>query len=307
MKPTITVLTTCYNHEDFIGQAIEGVIAQTYPYWKMIILDDRSTDGSRAIIQSFAEKDERISYYFDDKNVKKSARLNTYLDKVDTEYVAFLDSDDFWREDRLEKQMEVFQSHPEIDVCYSDGLVVDSRPAPKEGELWETLSSNQLFSEIHRIPEKRSGNIYTELLKGNFIFFSSPLVRHDIMKGISFIVVDKLGEDWYFWLDVAQRGANFKYLETPLSYYRIHGSGMMQSSWKQKGFFESREVVYLERGQDMAPKDRAIAAYVLSRKYYRFGDLKKAKTYARLSLKDHFWSPKALVNFLQMQLKSIVS
>lgn len=304
---TVTILTTCYNHENFIGPAIESVISQTFKDWKMVLLDDHSTDGSRDVIKAFAAKDPRIEYYFDDQNLRKAARLNTYLDKIDSPFVALLDSDDYWRPDRLENQLAVFEAHPEVSVCYSDGLVVDSREKPKSGELWEEVKEDQRFSEIHRVPGKRSGDLYAELLRGNFIFYSSTLIRHSVMKGIEFVSVHNLGEDWFFFLDIAKRGGKYHYTEEPLTYYRIHGSGMMQSTWKQDRSWESREIVYKERGDDMSKRDRAVAAYVLSRMHDRYGSPEKARHFGKLCVKDNPFFLKGMANYVYLNFKKLGS
>jgi glycosyltransferase involved in cell wall biosynthesis len=108
-QPLISIITPTYNHERFIGQCIESVLAQTYPHWEQIIIDDGSTDRTGEIVAGY--KDERIKYIRQD-NVgiwKLAETYNKALQISEGELIAVLEGDDFWPPYKLEKQMPVFE------------------------------------------------------------------------------------------------------------------------------------------------------------------------------------------------------
>jgi len=103
-----------------------------------------------------------------------------------------------------------------------------------------------------------------------------------------------------FWLDIAEQGWLFEFIPEPLSFYRIHGSSIMSDSWKSTNFFKSREIVLIERGKDMNRIDLSRANYILSRYYYKYGDMIKSKKYALDSFKNNFLNYKAFGQYLMI-------
>lgn len=303
--PLISVLTTCYNHDKFIGDAIESVLNQTFDDWEMIILDDFSEDNSREIIKKYALKNEKVKYIFDDKNLDQGARFNTYLHKVESTYIAFLDSDDFMQPNRLKEQLEIMENSPEIGVCHSDGKVIDSREKVDKNDLWQKKDGEILFSEIHRNPKVKSGNIFQELLNGNFIFFSSTLVRTDLINNINFRTI-RLGIDWIFWLQLAEK-TKFYYIEEPLTNYRIHGNGIMQTTFKTNNFFKSREIVFDEYFDKLTLNQKKEYSYILSRYNDKYGDYEKSYQYAKMLFQNRDFKLKPVSNFINSLLKKTLN
>lgn len=118
----ISVGIPIYNAESYLADAIKSVLAQTYPYWELILVDDGSTDGSLAIAQSFAEKDSRIRVISDGTNKKLPARLNQIIREAKYDYIARMDADDVMHPQRLEKQLEFLEKNKEYNLV-SSGLV----------------------------------------------------------------------------------------------------------------------------------------------------------------------------------------
>jgi len=300
-NPLVTILTTCYNHESFVGEAIESVLSQTFTDWEMIILDDLSVDNSREIIRDYASHNQKIKYFFDDENLDQGARFNTYLHKVTSKYIAFLDSDDFMQPDRLQKQVDIMENDSEIGVCHSDGKVIDSRVDISKKDLWQTKNDDLLFSDIHRKPLKKSGDVFHELLNGNFIFFSSSLVRTSLTKDINFRTI-RLGIDWIFWLELAEK-TKFYFIEEPLTNYRIHGNGIMQTTFKTNNFFRSREIVFDEYYDKLVLNQKKEYSYMLSRYNTKYGDYEKSYHYAKKIFKNRDYRMKPIFNLISSFIK----
>jgi len=113
IKNKVSVIMPCYNHEDFVEQAIESVLNQSYNKFNFYIADDSSTDKSVEKILQYENQVDEIHLF--DKNMGGLVRF--LITRVDTEYVALLNSDDFWEKDKLEKQIEYMETHAD---CAAD-------------------------------------------------------------------------------------------------------------------------------------------------------------------------------------------
>jgi teichuronic acid biosynthesis glycosyltransferase TuaG len=109
--PLISIITPCYNSAGFLAQTIESVIAQTYKNWEMIIVDDCSTDASFDIALNYAAKDERIKVYRTEQNCGAALARNKAIKLSQGEYLAFLDSDDIWLPEKIERQLQFMREN----------------------------------------------------------------------------------------------------------------------------------------------------------------------------------------------------
>ena len=107
----VSIITPNYNCGKYIAETIESVRSQTYANWEMLIVDDCSTDNSVAIARLYAQKDSRIRVLIQPKNSGAALARNRALDEARGEYIAFLDSDDLWLSEKLEKQLSFMQKN----------------------------------------------------------------------------------------------------------------------------------------------------------------------------------------------------
>jgi glycosyltransferase involved in cell wall biosynthesis len=120
-RPAVSAITIFYNGKRFLGEAIESVLAQTYPSWELLLVDDGSTDGASEIARDFAERHpERIRYleHAGHRNRGMSASRNLGLQQSRGTFVAFLDSDDLWRPEKLARQVAILDAHPEAQMTF---------------------------------------------------------------------------------------------------------------------------------------------------------------------------------------------
>ena len=113
--PLVSVIVTVFNCENYIGAAIESVLAQDYRPLQIIAVDDGSTDASADVVRSF-----RMVEYFHQENAGVAAALNTGISLAKGELVAFLDSDDLWTEGKLRKQIEALEADPALRIVFGD-------------------------------------------------------------------------------------------------------------------------------------------------------------------------------------------
>ena len=102
----VSIITPTYNCSQFIAETIASVLGQTYLNWEMIIVDDCSTDNTREIVGQFLKEDSRIRYMCLEKNSGAAISRNCALREAKGRWIAFLDSDDLWKSDKLEKQLD---------------------------------------------------------------------------------------------------------------------------------------------------------------------------------------------------------
>jgi glycosyltransferase involved in cell wall biosynthesis len=120
----VSIITPTFNSEPYIAKTIESVLAQSYQNWEMIIIDDCSYDKSREIISSYCKQDRRIKLFQMPFNSGTAKARNLAIQKAQGEYIAFLDSDDLWLPEKLEKQILCMQEH-NISLCYTSYKVID--------------------------------------------------------------------------------------------------------------------------------------------------------------------------------------
>jgi glycosyltransferase involved in cell wall biosynthesis len=187
-RPAVTVIIPTFNRAAIVGRAIRSVLAQTCQDWELIVVDDGSTDGTEQGVRSFS--DHRIKYIRHERNRGGAAARNTGIRCARGEYVAFLDSDDEWLPEKLEKELEVFRdSDPEVGLVYSGQIVLDER-----GRVLKV-----------GMPRK-SGWVHGALLESNFIGSCSRVtVKKQVLDRVAgFDETFLNGEDSDLWLRVAK-------------------------------------------------------------------------------------------------------
>lgn len=113
----VSIITPTYNCGKFIGETIDSVKSQTYQNWEMIIVDDCSTDNTEEIVKIYQKKDDRISYYKFDENLGAAIARNKAMEMAKGDYIAFLDSDDLWSPEKLEKQIKFMKENGYFFTC----------------------------------------------------------------------------------------------------------------------------------------------------------------------------------------------
>ena len=202
MNELVSIITPSYNSAKFIRETIDSVLAQTYPYWEMIIVDDCSTDGSVEIIGKYIIKDNRIKLIKLSNNSGPAIARNTAIKEAQGRYIAFLDSDDLWYPDKLEKQIE-YMNLTECVLSYSYYDVIDE--------------NNNRTNQIYKPKEKLS---YNELLKSNSIGCLTSIYDTKIV-GKEYMPIIKKRQDYGLWLKLLKKIDYAYCIKEVLATYRI--------------------------------------------------------------------------------------
>lgn len=211
-QPLISIITPTYNHEEFIGRCIESVLAQTYPNWEQIIIDDGSTDKTRDIITQY--KDERINYIRQD-NVgiwRLGETYNKALQISQGELIAVLEGDDFWPADKLEKQFPTFERKGVV-LSWGKAAVTNSRGKT----LWIIPKSFSWFKNRTR------REVLRKLLLHNFIPACTAMCRKDALLSVGGFKQPEYTPyvDFPTWLELSLIG-EFYPVDEILGYWRRH-------------------------------------------------------------------------------------
>lgn len=125
----VSIVTPTYNCGKFIAETIESVIEQTYKNWEMIIVDDCSKDDTQTIVGKYIKNNKRIKYIKFEKNQGAAIARNVAIKEAKGKYIAFLDSDDLWSKDKLEKQID-FMKKNNYNFSYTNYEEIDEKSMP---------------------------------------------------------------------------------------------------------------------------------------------------------------------------------
>lgn len=213
-RPLVSVIMPAYNAANYIGEAIKSVINQTYKCWELIIVDDGSTDNTRTVVNKLQRLDSRIKYFYQN-NTKQGIAKNNAIQESSGEYLAFLDSDDLWLENKLELTLNEMISG-EYSLIFTDSYVLkgefkDINSLSTMGvtdKIYYGKESLLSFLESNKIPN------LTVLLKREVFFDAGGFTKRDV------------AEDYEMWLKLLKNGCRFKAISLPLSIYRMHNSSV---------------------------------------------------------------------------------
>ena len=128
--PLVSVIVNCHNGQAFLRDCINSIINQTYKNWELIFWDNCSSDKSKEILESYSEK--RIKYFRAEKFTTLYEARNLALKKASGDYISFLDTDDWWSANKIEKQLDLFNTNRKLDVVYTSFYIYRQRKKTKK-------------------------------------------------------------------------------------------------------------------------------------------------------------------------------
>jgi glycosyltransferase involved in cell wall biosynthesis len=208
---SVSIITPTFNSERFIAETILSVQAQTYKDWEMIIVDDCSTDRTAEIVASFQEKDSRIKYLYNSTNKGSAFSRNIAIQKAKGKWIAFLDSDDLWHPEKLEKQIE-FMTRNDIHFSYTNYCEIEE----SSKEIGVLISG----------PE-----VITNKLMRAYCWPGCLTVMYDAeFLGLMQTAEIKINEEYALWIKISSV-ANCHLLDENLAKYRRHNNSLTDKSY----------------------------------------------------------------------------
>lgn len=214
--PLVSVIMPAYNAENYIKEAIDSVLAQTISDWELLVIDDRSGDHTKEIVLSFAEKDSRIRLLSNEKNMGAAGSRNRGLDLCCGQYVAMLDSDDYWEPVMLERMVACAEKTG-ADIVYCSYAIVDERG--------EKLCNDFI------VPEQTDfkSSIVRSVITCSTVLITQKLARENRFP------VDMYHEDIAMWFRILRDGGTARGVTEILAAYRQRSDSKTANKLKSAG------------------------------------------------------------------------
>jgi GT2 family glycosyltransferase len=216
----VAVIIPVYNGKKYLGETIESVLRQTVPPAEIFVIDDGSSDGSAELARSFGPAITVVER----ANAGVCATRNFGASLAKSKWLAFLDQDDLWEPENLERQAAAIAQHPEAEFCYADRRILYVSVADDGSE------SRTAIAETKAPPAAEMQGV---LLDRCPFTPCSALIRRDPFLAVGGFDTKHSGaEDWDLWLRLSAHGVHFLYVPEPLIQYRVHTGAVSQNALK---------------------------------------------------------------------------
>lgn len=256
----VSVMVPVYNQVRFVAATLDSVLAQSYPYIEVIVVDDGSTDDTPRVLETYAHRVQIIQQV----NRGLAGARNTGYLASRGEYLLFLDSDDLLHPDMIARHVSFLEAYPDFGLCYC---------------AWQQISEDgtRVLGEVH---PNEQGHVLAKILRRTFFFFASGTLLRRAAFERAGLFDDSLrwGEDADLWLRLAHAGFAFGYIDQALLNYRIRAHSMTASvSPKQvAGWLRVLDKFFAD--PDLPPEVKALEAeahsilhYETAGRYFRDG------------------------------------
>jgi len=225
-QPLVSVIMNCYNSDKYLKEAIDSVIAQTYANWEIIFWDNQSIDKSAEIVKSY--EDERIKYFYAEQHTTLGEGRNKALEKVNGEFISFLDCDDLYLPQKLKKTLEAFEDK-NIGLVYTNGYT-----------LYEDKKQKKSFYK----KEQSAGKLFEHWLSSYQVMIPSVMFRKEVLNSLDYWFDNRFNmiEEFDFFIRIAKKW-DINYCHEYLCIWRAHSASM---TWSKKELFEKENRFFLD-------------------------------------------------------------
>lgn len=241
--PKISIIMPAYNCERYLEEAVGSVLAQTWQDWELLIIDDCSKDSTYRRMQKLAKKDGRIRIFQNPYNMGAAATRNYGIKKAVGQWVAFLDSDDLWSPQKLEKQMTLQDKIPDAVFLFTGSAFIED--------------DGMTIAYILHVPEKVKRKT---LLRQNVISCSSVLIRKEYMEEFPMPEKDGIHEDFGTWLAILSKIPCAYGVDEPLLIYR---RALASKSGKKGKSARMNWNTYIQAGIPLLPRILYMICYTI--------------------------------------------
>ena len=211
----ISIITPIYKSEKFIEKTIKCVLAQTYSNWEMLLVDDCTPDDSDKIIKKYVNNDSRIKYFKLDKNSGAAIARNKALKESNGRFIAYLDADDLWKKEKLEKQIKFMKNNNYAFTC-TDYEKIDEKGSS--------------LNKIIKIPKKVNYNLFLR----NTIIQTVGVMVDTKITGKELLIMPNIRrrQDAATWCQLLKHGYDCYECPENLSYYRVVSNSLSSNKFK---------------------------------------------------------------------------
>lgn len=242
----ISIITASYNYAQYIEEAINSVINQTYQNWELIVVDDGSSDNSVEIIEKYCQKDGRIKFFQHENGQNKGLKETILLglSHATGEWVAFLESDDIFLPENLQKKVNIIQDakrHRGKDAK----LIFNKVAFLYDKDFSKTEKCRNFEKKQKKLAQKTyPRNMFFDFYINNQITtFSCVMVEANVIKSANFDTPSDSMLDWWLWIDIAYENL-FYYINEELTYWRLHSESYINTSKKPVLYYIQIQAYY---------------------------------------------------------------
>lgn len=211
----VSIIMPTYNSADYVAESINSIIAQSYENWELLITDDHSSDNTIQVLSTLAEKDSRIKIFQMPKNVGAGVARNKSILEANGRFIAFCDSDDIWKPEKLSVQLDFMISN-DVKICYSSYIECDENG----GGGWKE-------SDTIVAPHKVT---YSDMLRNDYIGFLTLIYDTSVIGKVLMPPLRKR-QDWGMKILLLQKMPIAYGLVTPLAYYRVRHDSLSRNKY----------------------------------------------------------------------------
>lgn len=239
-----SIVIPCYNREQFLTRSVTSVLSQKFPIWKLVVVDDGSTDNTKEVVASF--NDARITYVYQE-NAERSAARNKGIAHTEAEWLCFLDSDDVLLPEHLHVLASFIENQKPSPGLIATGLITQQGQITKK-KAFLTLQKNVL-----------------EEIGSNFLIPTQVCVHRSVLEKDQFDVRFRLWEDTHLWLRIAAQYPVYQ-IEEYTAIQHIHEHGTVVQGMKKISIKEVLQ--YISAIQDLRDKHHALFEGKLPQNYF---------------------------------------
>ena len=225
--PEISLIMSVYNGEDYLSEAIESVLNQTFKNFELIVINDCSTDKTEEILKKYAESDERVKVYTNEVNLRLPSSLNKAMSYACGKYIARMDADDICLPERLEKQFEFMENNPEVALSSCRFMTL------KNG----VVASGGCGGKNDR------ESVKALLLVTNPILHPGIIAKADVIKALGYDKNFTCTEDMELWTRFVMEGYDVCIMPEYLMIYRLHDKQITETTLAK----QHKEVVSVQK------------------------------------------------------------
>ncbi|RAU83621.1 glycosyltransferase [Pontibacter arcticus] len=219
--PLVSIVCLCYNHARFLPEALDSVLAQTYPNIEIIVVDDESTDESVSIIQSYLQHHPQLKFISTGQNKGNCAAFNMGWRASQGAFIIDFSTDDVLLPDRVAQQVETFQKlNAATGVVYTDAEYI-------------TDNAEHISFHSQKYKPAQSSAVFSEVIARYFICPPTMMIRREVFEKLGGYDETLAYEDFDFWVRSA-RNFGYHYLDIVTTKRRVHEASLSQS-WYAKG------------------------------------------------------------------------
>jgi len=286
MNPKVSIIIPTYNRAELLPRTIKSVLNQTLKDFELIIVDDGSTDNTKEVVEEIQKKDKRIRYIRLDKNSGAPAHpKNVGIQNAKGDYIAFLDDDDEWLPEKLEKQIELFKNSQKKNLGFvgCNTLVIDEQ-------------KNKKYE--YKMPKYK--NVFQRLFGANFIrSLGNVIVKRNVFREVGLFDENlKYADDTDMWIRIAQK-YDFDFVNESLFKYHWHGGNIMKTLGNLKRIRDPEYILIKHKNlYRKYHKAYSIRLRNIGTVYLLNNDLKNARKYFIKAVKVDPWYLRTYFNLI---------